>query len=122
MPYDDNFVFFPLDLENCTVSGNQVIYRGQNISLTCHGNGHPYPLFTWFFQGEKLISNSRIRLKGNQLHIFNATINDGWEFRCVAFNQYHNVSCGQHITVIGLYEVRLNWIYIAVCNVQFNKC
>ena len=106
-----NLIFLPLDLDDCTVSGHKDIYRGQNISLTCLGNGYPYPQFTWFFQGQKLNTHSRIRIKGNKLDIFNATKNYVGEYRCVALNQYSNVSCGSHMSVKGLYGTRFSWIF-----------
>ena len=35
------------DLDSISaVSGDMNIYQGQNISLTCHGNGYPHPQFT----------------------------------------------------------------------------
>ena len=98
---------FSLDLEDCYVEGNQEIYRGQNISLTCHGNGHPYPLLTWSLHGEQLKTNSRIRTQGNKLDIFNATINDGGQYKCVVYNEVGNVSCGVVVKVIGLYKIVL---------------
>ena len=84
------------------MNGDQEIYRGQNISLSCHGNGHPQPIFTWHLHGQQLEKSSRIRIKENQLDIFNATINDGGEYICAANNQAGNVSCAVVVTVEGL--------------------
>ena len=89
-------------------SGDQDIFRGENISLTCHGNGHPYPLFTWFLHGEKLKMKSRIRLQGNQLNIFNATMSDSGEYRCAANSPAGNGSHEIVVTVTGMHKIPLD--------------
>ncbi|CAB4018374.1 hemicentin-1, partial [Paramuricea clavata] len=86
-------------LDDCYVTGGQEIYRGQNISLTCHGNGVPYPTFRWYLGGQQLKTNSRIRIQGNQLNIFNATLNDDGKYKCGAFNQIGKVWDGVNVTV-----------------------
>ena len=96
---------FSSDLDGCYVTGKKDIYRGENITLTCHGNGHPYPQFTWYFQGQQLKTNSRVRIQEHTLDIFNATMNfDGW-YTCVPFNEVRNVSCGIVVKVEGLYKI-----------------
>ncbi len=84
------------------MNGDQEIYRGQNISLTCHGNGNPQPIFTWYIHEQQLKTNSRITIQENQLDIFNATINDGGEYICAAYNQVDNVSHAVVVRVEGL--------------------
>ena len=98
-------IYFTSDLSNSSVTGDQDIYRGENISLTCHANGHPHPQFTWYFQGQQLRTNSRIRIRGNKVDIFNATINDDGEYICTASSLAGHVSKGHAVTVRGLYKI-----------------
>ncbi|CAB4035380.1 neural cell adhesion molecule L1 isoform X1, partial [Paramuricea clavata] len=88
-----------LDLDGCYITGDQKIYEGQNISLTCDANGYPYPTFTWYLQGQQLRTSSRIRIQGSQLNIFNATSYDDGEYKCVASNQAGQVSHGVDVAV-----------------------
>jgi hypothetical protein len=99
---DTIYFIIYIDLDDCYVTGDQEIYRGQHISLTCHGNGVPYPTFIWYLGGQQLKTNSRIRIQGNQLNIFNATLNDGGQYKCGAFNQIGKVWDGVNVTVKGL--------------------
>jgi hypothetical protein len=52
--------------------------------------------------GQQLKTNSWIRIQGNQLNIFNATLNDGGEYKCGASNQIGKVWDGVNVTVKGL--------------------
>ena len=95
---------FASDLEQCYVQGNQEIYRGQNISLTCHGDGYPYPQFKWYVQGGQLMMSSQIEIQGNKLDIFNATMDHGGKYKCVVYNEVGSVTCGDVVNVTGLYK------------------
>ena len=99
--YSRTIRFFP-DLDECYVEGNQEIYRGQNISLTCHGSGHPYPIFTWSLHGKPLKTNSQIRIQGNKLDIFNATMNHGGQYICFVSNEVGSIQSGIVVKVTGL--------------------
>ncbi|XP_028394142.1 uncharacterized protein LOC114518358 [Dendronephthya gigantea] len=73
------------------VTGDKNPYRGENISLSCQGDGNPYPSFTWYFNDQPLEQNSRILLEKSKLNIFNATMNDNGEYTCVANNSAGSV-------------------------------
>ena len=92
-----------VDLDDCYVTGDRNLYQGENINLSCHTVGVPYPAVTWFFKGEPIAKNSRISMLRNRLKIFNATTNDDGEYSCVASNQVGKVWHLIHIRVKGLY-------------------
>ncbi len=99
--WGDAIWFMIPDLDDCYVTGDQHIYEGQNISLTCHGNGDPYPIFTWYLDGQQLNISYRIRIQRNLLNILNATTNDRGKYVCVVSNQAGQVSHGIDVTVRG---------------------
>jgi hypothetical protein len=96
-------IYFSADLDDYCyiVEGDQNLYRGVNITLTCHANGYPAPLYSWHLQGHQVATSSRIRIQENQLDIFNATMNDSGEYLCVAYNPIGNVSRKVTVTVRG---------------------
>ncbi len=114
----NNVIYFTPDLGDFYVNGDQKIYRGQNISLTCHGNGNPQPIFTWYIHGQQLETNSRKRIQENQLDVFNATITDGGEYICAAYNQVGNISRGIVVTVKGL---KICWFAYRMHRWEFSK-
>ena len=99
--YISKHFFVISDLDDCYVTGEQHVYEGQNISLTCNGSGNPYPTFAWNLDGHQLKMSSRITLQGNQLNVFNATTNDGGKYACVAFNRVGQVSHAVDVTIEG---------------------
>ena len=90
-----------LDLDDTNVTGDRNIYEGQNISLTCHGNGNPFPQYTWYFNGQHLEINSQITIQANRSGIFNATTTEGGEYKCVASNRIGRVEKRIHVIVRG---------------------
>ncbi len=90
-----------LDVYGYNVTGVLNIYEGQNLSLTCHGNGNPYPVFTWYLDGQQLKISYRIKIQQNQLNILNATTSNGGKYACVVSNQAGQVSHGVDVTVRG---------------------
>ncbi|XP_028413457.1 titin-like isoform X1 [Dendronephthya gigantea] len=95
-------------LDDCYVTGDRNLHQGENISLSCHTDGVPYPAVTWYFKGEPIAQNSRILIKGNHLKIFNASINDDGDYSCVASNQVGKVSQLIHIRVKGIPSVKIS--------------
>ena len=91
-----------LDLDDSNLTGDRNIYEGQNISLTCHGNGNPFPQYTWYFNGQQLSKiNSRRTIQANRLDISNATTGEGGEYKCVASNRVGRVEKRIHVIVRG---------------------
>ena len=90
-----------LDLDDSNVTGDRNIYEGQNISLICHGNGNPFPQYTWYFNSQQLKINSRITIQANRFDVFNATTSEAGEYKCVASNRIGKVERRIHVIVIG---------------------
>ncbi|XP_028394789.1 hemicentin-1-like [Dendronephthya gigantea] len=107
------------------VTGDENPYRGENISLSCQGDGNPYPSFTWYFNGQPLEQNSRILLEKNQLNVFNATMNDNGEYKCVANNYAGSVG---HTVFVAIKDIPIVEIstyspkYILVGTIVYLTC
>ena len=72
--------------------------------MTCHVSGHPYPHFKWYVHEEQLKMSSQIKIQGNKLDVFNATMDHGGQYKCVVYNEVGNVTCGVVVNVKGLYK------------------
>ena len=68
---------------------NLSTYRGNNITLSCNGTGHPFPRITWLKNG-KVLTNLTLRyqLINNAmiLTVRNSTEYDGGSYQCLLRN------------------------------------
>lgn len=88
-------------MEAIYISGDRLAYVGSNVTLVCHSNGQPSPIFSWYLRAEKLKTAERLTIDENQLFIFNVTIKDNGQYVCEARNSFGKVSAKAGVTVLG---------------------
>ena len=84
------------------MAGFSFVFVGNNITLTCHCNGQPYPDFSWNFRKKNLQTTHRFKMDKNQLHILNVTIEDKGKYTCFATNSFGVISSSTTVTVAGI--------------------
>ncbi|XP_067133265.1 interference hedgehog-like isoform X2 [Centruroides vittatus] len=62
------------------------IIKGENITVECIAKGYPKPHIEWFHNGKKLVTNSRIHVKGGLLNIKKSLLKDSGIYQCFAIN------------------------------------
>ena len=88
-------MFFPLDMDTQTIKLSKsldLIFVGDNLTLTCNVQSNPSATYTWYF-------NNNIVSQTSELSIENITETQHGEYMCVSNNDVFSKSTTINVNV-----------------------
>lgn len=74
---------------------------GGEIELPCAASGHPLPIYQWTKDSQAVALSDRITLRGGNLVISNAMLDDGGSYQCTAENSLGSNTVSRNLIVRG---------------------
>ena len=90
----------------------QDFQNGRKVSFVCVATGYPAPSYYWLQDGELLIPNDRIKIKGSKLTIRHLGRGDEGYYQCLARNPAGESVAVARLTYIGMIVIGLIMVVV----------
>ena len=65
---------------------DRVIRSGRNVVYVCEYQAFPTPIVSWYYNGRPLLTESGVRVRGNEMTIYNPEIRHSGIYQCILEN------------------------------------